>query len=283
MDVSEKRSKNKFRKGIKMMTIGSITGVNSSTQAGISNRNAQEDAVSKSIKKQIENAQKQLQELSSNKELSEEEKMKKRQEIQKEIASLTQELKRHQIEQRMQRQSGESMDDLVGGARKKNATKARKQGSGLSQSSMRAMISAETSMKQAQVQGSMATQMEGRASVLESEIKQDAGRGISSEQKEEELAKVQQKAQSATESQMSALSDANQSMKEAAKTEQEEKAENENDHTEKVSKKTNRATQTVKDSNLTESSVLTKKAEDTTKTTLEEEKPNDYVSVDIRL
>ena len=38
------------------------------------------------------------------------------------------------------------------------------------------MISADSSMKQAKVQGSMATQMEGRAGVLESEIKQDAGK-----------------------------------------------------------------------------------------------------------
>ncbi len=54
------------------------------------------------------------------------------------------------------------------------------------------MISAESSMKQAKVQGSMATQMEGRAGVLESEIKQDAGKG-NTEKKEEELADLQAK------------------------------------------------------------------------------------------
>ncbi len=36
---------------------------------------------------------------------------------------------------------------------------------------MQAMISADSSMKQAKVQGSMATQMEGKAGVLESEMK----------------------------------------------------------------------------------------------------------------
>lgn len=82
---------------------------------------------------------------------------------------------------------------------------------------MRAMISADSSMKQAKVQGSMATQMEGRAGVLESEIKQDAGKG-NTEKKEEELADLQAKAQSATVAQMSSLSDANKSMEEAAKT-----------------------------------------------------------------
>ena len=81
---------------------------------------------------------------------------------------------------------------------------------------MRAMISADSSMKQAKVQGSMATQMEGRAGVLESEIKQDAGKG-NTEKKEEELADLQAKAQSATAAQMSSLSDANKSMEEAVK------------------------------------------------------------------
>lgn len=62
----------------------------------------------------------------------------------------------------------------------------------------------------------MATQMEGRAGVLESEIKQDAGKG-NTEKKEEELADLQAKAQSATVAQMSSLSDANKSMEETAK------------------------------------------------------------------
>ncbi len=38
----------------------------------------------------------------------------------------------------------------------------------------------------------MATQIQGRASVLESEIKQDAGKG-NTEKKEEELAELQQR------------------------------------------------------------------------------------------
>ena len=83
---------------------------------------------------------------------------------------------------------------------------------------MQAMISADSSMKQAKVQGSMATQIEGRASVLESEIKQDAGKG-NTEKKEEELAELKAKAQSATAAQMSTLADANKSVEEAAKAE----------------------------------------------------------------
>lgn len=39
-------------------------------------------------------------------------------------------------------------------------------GNGLSQASMKAMMSADSSMKQAQIQGNAATRMEGRAGVL---------------------------------------------------------------------------------------------------------------------
>ena len=87
---------------------------------------------------------------------------------------------------------------------------------GLSQVSMQAIISAEASMKQAKVQGSVATQMKGRAGVLEAEIKQDAGQG-NTEKKEEELAELKEKAQSATSAQMSTLAEANKTMEEAAK------------------------------------------------------------------
>ena len=54
--------------------------------------------------------------------------------------------------------------------------------------------------------------------VLESEIKQDAGKG-NTEKKEEELAELKAKAQSATAAQMSTLADANKSVEEAAKAE----------------------------------------------------------------
>ena len=92
--------------------------------------------------------------------------------------------------------------------------------SGLPQASMQAIISADSSMKQAQVQASVATKMNGRAGVLESEIKLDARRGVSTERKEAELADVEEKAQDAVSSQISTLADANEVMKEASKEDQ---------------------------------------------------------------
>ena len=211
-----------------MMKINGFNGTN--TQTGVMGMAQANDSVSKNIQNQIANAQQKLQDLSSNEELSLEDKMKKRQEIQQEITNLNQQLRQHQIEQRKEQQSKKSsMDDMVAGTKNTSAKKE----TSLSQAGMRAMISADSSIKQAKVQGSMATQMEGRAGVLESEIKQDAGKG-NTEKKEEELADLQAKAQSATASQMSSLSDANKSMEEAAK------ADNRTDAAERIKRRKQR-------------------------------------------
>ena len=174
------------------MRINGLNGAN--TPVGGMNMTKATDSVSKNIQNQIANAQKQLQELSANKDMSIEEKMKKRQEIQQQITDLNNQLRQHQIEQRKEQQAKKSsMDDMLGGS-KKTAPKAGKQSTGLSQASMKAMISADSAMAQAQVQGSVATKMEGRAGVLEAEIKLDQARGDDVEKKKEELAEVQQKA-----------------------------------------------------------------------------------------
>ena len=212
-----------------MMKINGFNGTN--TQTGVMGMAQANDSVSKNIQNQIANAQQKLQDLSSNEELSLEDKMKKRQEIQQEITNLNQQLRQHQIEQRKEQQSKKSsMDDMVAGTKNTSAKKE----TSLSQAGMRAMISADSSIKQAKVQGSMATQMEGRAGVLESEIKQDAGKG-NTEKKEEELADLQAKAQSATAAQMSSLSDANRSMEEASKADNStDAAETKKDQTQKA-------------------------------------------------
>ena len=200
------------------MRINGLNGAN--TPVGGMNMTKATDSVSKNIQNQIANAQKQLQELSANKDMSIEEKMKKRQEIQQQITDLNNQLRQHQIEQRKEQQAKKSsMNDMLGGS-KQSAPKAGSQSAGLSQASMKAMISADSAMAQAQVQGSVATKMEGRAGVLESEIKLDQARGDDVEKKKEELAEVQQKAVQAESAQMSTLADANKELEEAAKADQ---------------------------------------------------------------
>ena len=214
------------------MKINGLNGTN--VQAGGISMTKAVDSVSKNIQSQIANAQKALQELSANKDMSIEEKMKKRQEIQQQIADLNNQLRQHQIEQRKEQQAKKSsMEDMLGGA-KKVSPKAGKQGTGLSQASMKAMISADSAMKQAQIQGSVATKMEGRAGVLESEIKLDMARGDDVTKKKEELAEVQQKAITAESAQMNTLSNANEELEESAKADQQvEKADDKDKATDK--------------------------------------------------
>lgn len=201
------------------MRINGISGVN--TQATQMGMNQAMDSYSKNIQNQIANAQKQLQELSSNEEMTLEEKMKKRQEIQQQISDLNMQLRQHQIEQRREQQQskGSSMDDMLGGKQQAQKKSQNGQSAGLSQTSMTALISADTSMKQAKVQGSVATQMEGRANVLKAEIKQSG----STEAKEAELADLEQKAANATASQMNTLAEANKAASEAVAAERTDK------------------------------------------------------------
>lgn len=202
---------------------GSITG----SAAGTMGMNQASDSVSKDLLRQIDEAQKKMQELSSNNDLTMEEKMKKRQELQKKISDLNSQLRQHQIEMRREatenarkQKAQDSKEEESANSKQKtdSAGKGQQQTAGLSQSSMQAMISADGSMKQAQVQGSVAKKMEGKAGVLEAEIKLDAGRGGSTDAKEEELADVKKRAANATASQMDTLSKLNETVKNVPET-----------------------------------------------------------------
>lgn len=199
-----------------MMKISNSAAIGGNVQTARSASSVQTDSASKNIQNRIANLREQLQTISSDENMSAEDKMKKRQEIQQEISNLNQQLRQHEIEQRKEQQTKKApAEDFP-----KPKRKASKKGGGLSHASMQAMISADTSMKQAQVQGSVASAMEGRAGVLESEIKQDAGRN--NEDKEAELARVEQKSAEASSSQINTLSDANKALEEAARTEAED-------------------------------------------------------------
>lgn len=262
------------------MTINGINGVN--TQMKQMGMNQATDSYSRNIQSQIANAQKQLQELSSNEDMPLEEKMKKRQEIQQQISDLNMQLRQHQMEQRKEKQQAKSssMDDMLGGTK---SGKTGRGSSGLSQASMTAMLSADTSIKQAKVQGSVATNLEGRANVLKAEVKQGGG---NVEAKKEEIAELEQKVQAATSSQISTLADANKTMEEAAKTaSKDEKATNtkEKGSDEKVSgADTQKETGAGSESANEQSNVSASKgtAAQTTATT---QQATAYASVDIRL
>ena len=209
-----------LRKGTNIMMVTNSLSGTGSLQPKLPGMNMKMDSKSKNIENQIAKEQKKLQELSSNTEMGVEEKMKKRQEIQQEITSLQQQLRQHQIMQRKEQQKDASVDDMLPARSKdKNTDKTGNKGNGLSQAGMQAMISADSSVKQAKEQGSTASKFEGRAGVLEAEIKQDTGKtGV--EKKQEELAALQQKAMAASAAQMSSLAEAEKAAGEASKAEQ---------------------------------------------------------------
>ncbi len=194
------------------MTINGINGTN--TPAGQMGMNQATDSYSRNIQNQIANAQKQLQKLSSNEDMTLEEKMKKRQEIQQQISDLNAQLRQHQAELRKEKQqvTGSSMNDASAGTRN-----AEIKSTGLSQMSMTAILSADSSLKQAKVQGSVAASLEGKARILKSEIK--TSYGVSLEKKKEELADIEQKAQAAASSQLSTIADAIKTIEDVAKEE----------------------------------------------------------------
>lgn len=212
------------------MTIGGITNASSGVQRG-AGLNPQADSVSRSLQNQIAQAQKELRELSSDDSMTAEEKMKKKQEIQQEIANLNQQLRQHQMEQKREQQSArkaaeEGTKNGAGakpGDAKPGKAKPAGKAEGLSQAGMQSMLSADASVKQAQVQGRTVTGMEGRAGVLKAEIRQDAGGNTQA--KEAELAETEQRALKAETSQMNTLARANREMKKVSETEQGSRAE----------------------------------------------------------
>lgn len=197
------------------MTIGAVNGAYQA-QPGQMGRGAAEDPVAKGIQDKIARAQKELKELSANTEMNMEQKQKKRQELQQEISDLTMQLRQHQMEQKQKerQEKMQSMDELMGTADYANGGKTGTaadggNGTGFSAVAAEALISADGARKAAQMQGSVASHMEGRARTLEAEIKLDAARGGNTERKEAEIASLRQKAQAAQNAQLGTLREAN--------------------------------------------------------------------------
>lgn len=167
---------------------------------------AGEDAQTKSLKNQIARVQKQLQELSANEEIGIEEKMKKRQELQKQLTELNGQLRQHQIEQRRKasEEKKQMQSDSAFGTQKRTQ----------SDPAAESLLSADAALKQAKVQGSVATGLKGRAGVLESEIKMDGGRGGDTAAKQEELSKVEGRIADVRSAQAESLSRANKEIEE---------------------------------------------------------------------
>lgn len=209
------------------------TGLQPNTAGMGAGPGGQTDPVSKDLQNQIEKLQQDLKEISANQDMPTDAKMKKRQEIQQQISELQIQLRQHQIEvrkeERQKKKEESSFDDLMG--TKPQEKQSVSQNIGMSAGNIEAMISADVSVKQANVNGGTAKKMEGRANVLEVEISLDRSRGGSSNVglKEAELAKAKESAEKATASQMDSLAQASETLQNAAKEDKTNGQENEDE------------------------------------------------------
>lgn len=262
------------------MNISGIGGAGASqnTAGMTAGRGGQMDAESKNLQQQIEKLQNDLKEISANADMPADTKMKKRQEIQKQISELQIQLRQHQIDARREEQEKKkeesSFDELMG--TKNQMEQGNSADIGISTGNMTAMISAGVSVKQANVLGSTAKKMEGRANVLKVEMQLDEGRGGSSniELKEAELANAQKAAQKATSDQLASLTQAREELKNASEKD------NVADRTEEKEKKEKGVSGDEKDG---ENPSETVSSDTPTPEALGEQAAHGYHPVDVRL
>ena len=193
-----------------------MQGINSISMSGIQTGQMRispmGDAVTRGLQSQIEEVQRQIQNVIADESLTMEEKLKKKQELQDKIMELQDQLQQHLAEQRQEQ--------------REERTKAAEQKS-YDETGMQTVISSDAAVKNARVQESTAARMEGRASVLKSELELDTGRNMGTiKSKTDELARAEQGAKNARSTQMQLLGKTNQDLSDAAKAKSDpEKAE----------------------------------------------------------
>lgn len=199
-----------------------ISGIGAGAQnreiTPLKQNNSQENA----LQKQLENKQKELEQLSENKEMDPKQKLQKRKEIEAEIADLNNQIQQKRNE-RLQGKDPEKSEA--------NADRTRKR-DGFSEESerMNSLLSADHSVKEAAQLNSTSDKLKGKARVLRSEAKLDAGRGISGEKKTADAAALERRADRIKNKSAEKLgsvrkSEQTEKTKESEKSEKDEKSE----------------------------------------------------------
>lgn len=154
------------------------------------------DSESRNLRNQIANAQQRLNKLSSDSEISQEEKAKERQEIQKQIAELNRKLRQRRIEQKEEAaeatEKQEKQKQLQNIEQEKEEAKPQEEDkSNTSAVHMQNMLTADSKLRQQQIQESTSRATEGLEGILEAEIKSDTLYGSDTTAKEEKLSDMQ--------------------------------------------------------------------------------------------
>lgn len=188
-----------------MQINSSTTSASSSYNYAMNTSSVNQDGQIKSIQKQIENVQKQLQSLSENKNMSPKEMMEKQKELQQQIQDLNNQISQRKMEIQQEKREAAKVDNQE--TRPTNTTKEDYVTIGAG--TMQGLINADASMKQVNTVQSIKTGMEGRAGVLECEIKIDKRRGGSTEKKEAELAELNSRIDTTTNDMMDKIPNIN--------------------------------------------------------------------------
>lgn len=146
----------------------------------------QNNSEENSLQKQIEAKQQELEQLSENKEMDPKQKLEKKKEIEAEIADLNNQLQQKRTE-RLQGKESQKNESASGQTRKRD---------GFSEESdrMNSLLSADRSVKEATELNGMSDKLKGKARVLRTEAKLDAGRGISGEGKIAQASELEHRA-----------------------------------------------------------------------------------------
>jgi hypothetical protein len=145
-----------------------------------------QDEQIKSLQKQIENVQKQLQSLADNKNLPLQEKVAKQKEFQQQIQDLNKQISQRKLEIQQEKQRAAQVNNQQDQQRNKIDNKD----SVTDKAAIQGIISADMSMKQINALQGTKSNMAREEKVLSNEVKLDKGRGVTSENKEEKLAKL---------------------------------------------------------------------------------------------
>lgn len=163
-----------------------VTGIASGAKMPEMKPLRQNNPEENSLQKQIETKQKELEQLSENKEMDPKQKLEKKKEIEAEIADLNNQLQQKRTE-RLQGKGAEKNESASEQTRKRD---------GFSDESdrMNSLLSADRSVKEATELNGMSDKLKGKARVLRTEAKLDAGRGISGEQKIAQASELEHRA-----------------------------------------------------------------------------------------
>ncbi|MCM1055858.1 MAG: FlxA-like family protein [Bacteroides sp.] len=215
------------------MNISGIQTQSNTSYQGVSKQQGDDPAI-KNAQGQIEELRKQLQQLAENEEMDPKTKTEKKQQIQQQISDLNAQIRQRQAELRREKQA--AVKDPQRAAEKVEKNNENTKSNGFSKASASALISASNALDNADALESLNKKLSGRARELSAEIETDMKRGADVTAKQSELEKVQKGVKNTRTAHAELLSEADETLENAAETDravkEKEKTDEKNDERE---------------------------------------------------